>query len=309
MQTRRGLLASMAAGAGMAALPVRAQTRLPVVASFSILADLVSQVGGDLVEVRTLIPAGTDAHNFDPHVQDMRAVMNASVFVVNGLGFEPWSDRVAKAANFQGRGVVATRGVRALPMVELHVPGVAAAHAHSHGHGSHDPHAWQDVANVKLYIANIAEGLAGADSANRGYYGDRAARYTAVLDALDAWIRDQYRSIPRETRRILTSHEAFNYYADTYDLDIFAVQGLATGSEPSARQVAHLITQIRAGNIRAAFIESNMPSRLITEIAGATGVRIGGVLYADLLSAPGGPAPTYEAMMRHNTTMIASQLR
>ncbi|MFO1028481.1 MAG: zinc ABC transporter substrate-binding protein [Acetobacteraceae bacterium] len=311
MLSRRTLLAAIGTATAMPVLPVRAAERLRVVASFSILADLVGQIGGGRVEVTTLIPPGVEAHGFDPRVQDMKAVATADVFVVNGLGFEPWAERVAKAAAFRGRGVVATRGVKALPMVERRVPGVKLAHSHAHGHdhGSFDPHAWQDVANTKRYAANIAEALAAADAANAAYYSDTAARYAATLDRLDTWIREQFRLIPRDRRRLLTSHESFNYYADTYDLDIFGAQGVSAESEPSARAIADLIAQIKAGNIRAAFLESAMSPRLVTEISRETGVRIGGTLYADSLSAPGGPAATYEAMMRTNTTTIAAALR
>jgi zinc/manganese transport system substrate-binding protein len=311
MLSRRPLLAALGAASVTFARPARAADRLRVVVSFSILADLVAQVGGDRVDVTTLIPVGVDAHGYDPRVQDMKAVSRADVFVVNGLGFEPWAERVAKAAEFRGRGVVATRGVKALPMVERRVPGVQVAHSHAHGHdhGAYDPHAWQDVANTKLYVANIAEGLAATDVAGSAYYKDRAGRYTATLDRLDAWIREQFRPIPRDRRRVLTSHESFNYYADTYDLDIFGAQGVSAESQPSARAVADLIAQIKAGAIRAAFLESNMSSRLVTEISRETGVRIGGTLYADSLSAPGGPAATYEAMMRANTATIAAALR
>ncbi len=298
---------TLALGLGLLAPGVMAASPLPVVASFSILADLTREVGGERIAVTTLAPIGVDLHDFQPRPSDARGIAGAAVFVINGLGLEGWATRLAQSAGFKGRGVVATKGMRALAMAHNH--GSSGAKGHDHAHGSWDPHGWQDVANARLYVANIRDGLTLADPDGAETYAARATAYLARLDALDAEIRAALAAIPQPQRRFVTTHEAFNYYADAYDVEILAAQGISSDTEPSPRAFATLIAQVRRENIKALFLESNIAPRLLEQLSRETQVRIGGTLYADSLSAPDGPAPSYVEMMRANTRAIVSALR
>lgn len=284
---RRSLLVA----AACAALPsgLRAQTRKPVVlASFSILADLVRQVGGDRVEVRSLVPRNGDAHLFEIRPDHVRMVADADLLVLNGLNFESWARRLVQTAGLRGEPLVASRGVKALSL-----------------NGAVDPHAWQDVANVKIYVANIRDGLARLDPAGADDYARRAAAFSRQLDGLDAEIRATLQPVPKAARRVVTTHDAFSYFGDAYDVVFYAPQGLSTQAEASAAGVAQVVRQIREQKIRALFIEHLSDPRLLRQIARETGVGVGGALYADTL----GDAPGYVAMMRHNARAIAAALR
>lgn len=291
---------------------------LVVVASFSILADLTREVGGARIAVTSLAPVGTDLHHFQPRPSEVRGVGAASVFVINGLGLEGWAERLAEAAGFRGKGVVATKGVQALAAEDSHgahghSQGHSQGHSHGHSHGqAHDkvpdPHAWQDVANARVYVANIRDGLIAADPGGAADYARRTEAYLRRLDALDAEIRAMIAPIPRAQRRVVTTHEAFHYYADAYGIDFLAPSGLSSDAEPTARAFAGLITQIKREGIRAVFLEQGASPRLIEQLARETGVRVGGTLYADTLSAPDGPAASYIEMMRVNTKAIVAAL-
>jgi zinc/manganese transport system substrate-binding protein len=282
-----GLVSSLAL---LAAPPVaKAQAgKIEVVASFSILADLVRQVGGDRVSVRSIVPANTDAHVYEPKPADIAAVGRAKLVVINGLGFEAWADRIVRATNYSGERLVASRGVRALSV-----------------RGQTDPHAWQDVANVKTYIVNIRDALSKVDPAGTASYASRAASYLAQLDRLDAEIKASFTRIPQANRKVVTSHDAFHYFGDAYDVVFLAPQGVSTEGQASAKDVATLIRQIKEEGIRAVFVENMTNGRVIQQIASETGVKVGGTLYADAL---GGGASSYIAMMRHNARTIAGAL-
>ncbi|MFT3778396.1 MAG: metal ABC transporter substrate-binding protein [Ottowia sp.] len=288
-----------------AALPAwAAAPRLQVVASFSILADMVRQIGGDAVEVASLVGPDGDAHVFEPTPQHARALQQARVLVVNGLGFEGWMPRLKKSAGFKGLEVVASRGVK---------PRHFAHAAHEHGrhrhHGDeHDPHAWQNVKNAVVYAGNIADGLAQADPARAAHYRARGADYAARLSALDARIRQTLAALPAGRRSVVTTHDAFGYYADAYGLRFVPARGLSTESEPSARELAALIEQVRRERIPAIFVENIADPRLLEQLARETGAVIGGQLYSDALSPPGGPAATYAEMMEANTAALAQAL-
>ncbi len=311
MLSRRNVLTrGLAAGLGLGlASPSRAAGPMPVTASFSILADLVRQVGGARVAVTSLVPVGTELHSFQPRPSDVRGVAAASVFVINGLGLEGWAERVAESAGFKGVGVVATRGVPALRAAHNHGTHGGKGDGHAHGHGGYDPHAWQDVANVRVYVTNIRDGLTTADPAGAAVYAAQADACLRRLDALDQEIRAAIATIPREARRIVTTHEAFNYYADAYDVDFLAALGLSADAEPTPREFAALIAQIKREKVRALFLEQSMSPRLLEQLSRETNVRIGGTLYADTLSPPDGPAPTYVDLMRTNTRTIVEALR
>jgi len=267
--------------------PAAAETKPKVVATFSILADLVREVGGDAVEIVTLVGPDSDAHTYQPKPGDARSLAGAKVLVSNGLGFEGWIDRLADAADFKGTRVVASAG--------------APADA--------DPHCWQDVACTRRYIANIAEGLAAADPANTAGYRARAERYDQRLAMLDAWIRREIAGVPEARRQAITGHSSFRYFARAYEVRFSAPRGYSTDSEPTARDVANLIRQVREQKVKALFIENMSNPTLVAEIARDSGAIVGPRLYSDALSKPDGPAPTYEAMMRHNVTALVQGMQ
>ncbi len=272
-----------------------------VVATFSILGDLVNEVAGDRLELAVLVGADIDAHTYQPRPADARALALAQVLVSNGLGFEGWIDRLAKAAPFKGRAIVASTGVSTRKTTST--PG------HSHAHGP-DPHCWQDVGRARQYVANIVEGLATADAANAGHYRGRGLLYDQRLAELDRWVKAEIAKVPAGQRRAITSHEAFGYFASAYGVQFLAPRGFTTESEPSAKDVAALIRQVREQKIKALFVENMSNPGLVNQIAQESGAVVGPRLYSDALSKPDGPAPTYEAMMRYNTTaLVAGMLK
>jgi zinc/manganese transport system substrate-binding protein len=270
------------------ALPASAQDKLKVVATFSILGDLVAQVGGDKVDLTVLVGPDTDAHTYQPRPNDLRVLAGAKVLVSNGLGFEGWIDRLADAASFKGTRIVVSKDV-------------AAAFEQRP-----DPHCWQDVACTRRYVANIATGLAAADPANAAFYRQRAETYDARLAALEAWIRSTIATVPEDRRKAITGHNSFHYFARSYGVQFEAPRGYSTDSDPSARDMAQLIRQVRAQKIKALFIENMTNPVLIDEIARDSGAVVGPRLYSDALSRPDGPAPTYEAMMRYNVAALVA---
>ncbi|WP_019016066.1 metal ABC transporter substrate-binding protein [Elioraea tepidiphila] len=303
MLTRRHALLGTAA-LSVAATHAGAAEPIPVVASFSILADFVREVGGERVRIDTLVGPGQDAHLFQPAPGDARRIAAARVVVLNGLGFEGWMTRLIRAANFQGTQVVASQGIRTLRAEHGHSHG----HGHGHSHGHTDPHLWQDPKRAQVMVRRIAAGLSAADPAGRVAYEANAARYNERLEALHGWVEAQYADIPRERRRIVTSHDAFAYYGERYGIDFLAAQGVTTRGEPSAQHIARLVQQLRRERITAIFIEGMANPRILEQVAAESGARIGGTLYSDALSAADGPAPTYEAMIRHNTNRIVEAL-
>jgi zinc/manganese transport system substrate-binding protein len=303
MLTRRHALLGTAA-LSVATTHAGAAEPIPVVASFSILADFVREVGGERVRIDTLVGPGQDAHLFQPAPGDARRIAAARVVVLNGLGFEGWMTRLIRAANFQGTQVVASQGIRTLRAEHGHSHG----HGHGHSHGHTDPHLWQDPKRAQVMVRRIAAGLSAADPAGRVAYEANAARYNERLEALHGWVEAQYADIPRERRRIVTSHDAFAYYGERYGIDFLAAQGVTTRGEPSAQHIARLVQQLRRERITAIFIEGMANPRILEQVAAESGARIGGTLYSDALSAADGPAPTYEAMIRHNTNRIVEAL-
>ena len=293
--------------AAIAALlsPAQAQEKVKVLASFSILADLVREVGGDRVEVSTLVGTNTDMHGFQPTPAHAKAVATAQLVVINGLGLEGWADRLVKAANFKGTRLVATKGVKALTAeVEGH------GHKHQHKHSDrYDPHAWQEVANVKIYVTNIRDALSAVDPAGKDVYAKNAAAYLQKLHALEAEIKQLFAGLSEKERRVITSHDAFHYFGDAYGIEFLAAQAAGGETQPSARDVAKLIQQIKKEGIKAIFVENISSPRIVEQIAKETGAKIGGTLYSDALSDAKGPAATYLDMIRHNAKTIAAALR
>ncbi len=302
--SRRALLAASAAGLLLPASQTFAQAApLPAVATFSILADFVRQVGKERVEVSSLVPAGGDAHVYAPTPADARTVAQARLVFVNGLGFEGWVNRLIRSSGTKATVVTATSGVRPLKAEKG-----AHSHGHGHDHGDTDPHAWQSVANAKLYVTAIAAALVAADPAGKDAYEANARAYQGELDRLEADIRAGIARIPADRRKIITAHDAFQYYERAYGLDFVSPRGVTTSAEPSPQAVARLIQQIRREKIGAVFLENVTDRRLMERIAAETGARIGGTLYSDALTGPDGPAPTYVAMMRHNLAQFTGAL-
>ena len=298
MFNRRGLLlagGAIALGAGLA----RAQSaRLPVVATFTILADLVRQVGGEGVEVSSLVGPNGDVHAYAPSPADSRKLAAARLIVENGLNLEGWISRLAKASASKARIVVASAGVS--PREE---------HGdHDHAHGGTDPHAWQNVANAKIYVANIRDGLIAANPSGKADYAARARAYLEKLDALDAYVRAAVAKIPADRRRIVTTHDAFGYFGQAYGIELAAPAGVSTEAAVSARDVGKIIAQIKKDKFPAVFLENVSDPRLIDQIARETGAKIGGTLYSDSLSGPDGAAGTYIDMVRHNISELTKAL-
>jgi len=302
MLTRRQALAATALAAVFVAASARAQDRLNVIASFSILGDLVKNVGGDRVEVGTLVGPNGNAHVYAPSPGDAKKVADAKLVFVNGLGFEGWLERLVKASGTKAPIVVATKGIKPLERAGGH------DHDHDHDHGRADPHAWQSVANAKIYVANIRDALIAADPAGKDAYLANAAAYLAKLDALEREVREVIAKIPADRRRVITSHSAFGYFQNAYGVSFTAPQGVSTEAEASAKDVAAIITQIKKQKVAAVFLENVTDPRLVEQIARETGAKVGGTLYSDALTDDKGDATTYIDLIRHNLRQLASAL-
>lgn len=298
---RRFLLASATALALLGS-HAHAADKLPVTASFSILGDLVRVVGGERVAVTTLVGANEDAHVFEAKPSDAKTLLASRLVVLNGLGFEPWAGKLLKSSGYKGESVIAAKGVKARHMEE------EKGHT-GHAHEETDPHAWQNPNNVVLYVRNIAAGLSKVDAAGAASYQANAEAYVKELQALDAWAKAQIATIPTDTRKVITSHDAFGYFAAHYGVKFLAPQGVNTETEPSAKQVAQLIKQIQREKIRAVFVENMGNPKLIAQLSKDAGATLGASLYADALSAPDQPGATYLQMVRHNVAHLVAGMR
>jgi len=330
--SRRTLLAAVAAAplAIFAGHAVRAAEPMPVVASFSILGDMVATVGGDQVAVSTLVGPDGDAHVYEPTAEDLKTVGRAKVVFVNGLGFEPWMDRLIKSSGTKATIAVASTGVTPIAFAghedeeEGHADaghddhaGAATEEHHDgeeehaegeHHHGTLDPHAWQDPANGVIYVRNIAKALETADPAHGAVYRANAERYIAEIEAVGATVRQELAAVPADRRKLVTSHDAFGYFGRAYGIAFLAPVGVSTESEASAADVAKLIDEIRVEHIPAVFMENITDPRLAEQIARETGARIGGELFSDALSPPDGPAATYIEMFKWNAAQLTKAL-
>lgn len=281
--------------AALIATPAAAKP-LDVVASISVIGDIVAEVGGPDVTVMTLLPPDADAHDFEPTPQDAKALAHADLVVVNGLGLEGWIDRLVEASGYKKTVAVASEGVSPREMEE-------------HGETETDPHAWNDAANGARYARTIAAALAKADPAHAKGYAARGEAYAKKLMELDAWAKAEFGKVPAEKRKVITSHEAFGYLGAAYGVEFLAPMGLSTEDEAAAADVAALIDQIKAEGIKAVFLENSNDPRLVTEIAKATGAKLGGTLYPESLTGASGPAPTYLKMFRHNVSTLVAGMR
>ena len=297
MISRRPLMLTAVAGLMMTTSARSAGLkRIEVVASFTVLGDMVRQVGGDFVHVSNLVGPNGDPHAFEPSPDDARLLKAADLVIVSGLGLEGWMERLIAASGYRGKIVVASDGVRTLHMEE-------------DGKEITDPHAWNSAANGSIYVGNIVSALIAADPDRASTYRTNGNRYTEQLKDLDRYAREQVASISPSRRKVLTTHDAFGYFAAAYGVTFLSPLGFSTESEASAKDVAKLIRQIKAEHVRAYFFENSNDPRLVRQIANATGAQPGGVLYVEALSLPDGPAPTYISMFRHNVDELVSAMR
>ncbi|MCL2714903.1 MAG: zinc ABC transporter substrate-binding protein [Alphaproteobacteria bacterium] len=277
-------------------MPLRAQEqihpeRINVVASFSILADLVRNVGGDRVSLTTLVGNQGDVHVYVPSAGDAMRIAHARLVVVNGLGLEGWLERLVQSSGSRAQIVTVSAGVTAL-----------------REDARPDPHAWQSVPNARIYVINIARALEAASPGDAGYFRARAGAYLEKLAELDRDARAEVARIPRERRVVISTHDAFGYFTAEYGIRFIAPLGVSTENEPAARDIATIISQIRAEKIPAVFLENVSDERLIRRIATETGARVGGTLISDSLTDENGPAPTYIDMVRHNIRVLSTAL-
>jgi zinc/manganese transport system substrate-binding protein len=279
------------AAALTAVIPLHAQEKTNVVASFSILGDFAKNVGGERIDVTMLVGPNSDVHVYAPAPADAKRIADAQLVIINGLGLEGWLPRLVQSSASKAAIVTATVGI---------APRKLGSDA--------DPHAWQSVANAKIYIANIRDALIAADQAGAAAYRANADAYLAKLDALDREVREAVAQIAEARRKVISTHDAFGYFAAAYGIAFIAPQGVSTESEPSARDIALIITQIKTGKIPAIFLENISDPRLMRRIAAETGAKIGGTLYSDGLTAENGDAPTYIDMVRHNIKALTSAL-
>ncbi|MGX1319303.1 zinc/manganese transport system substrate-binding protein [Bradyrhizobium sp. USDA 377] len=275
----------------MIASPLHAAERLNVVASFSILGDFVRNVGGDRINLTTLVGADSDVHVYTPAPSDAKRVAEAKLVIVNGLGLEGWLPRLVQSAGSKAQVVAASAGIAPLKL------GSAA-----------DPHAWQSVPNARVYVTDIANALAAANPDDADFFRAQAKAYLEKLETLDREVRDTVGKIPPERRKVISTHDAFGYFAAEYGIQFIAPLGVSTETEPSARDIAAIIGQIRAQKIPAVFLENISDDRLIRRIAAETGAKVGGTLISDGLTGEKGPAPTYIDMVRHNIKALTSAL-
>ncbi len=274
----------------VSAAPLRAQG-LNVVASFSIMGDFARNVGGDRVSVATLVGPDGDVHVYAPAPADARKIADAKLLIINGLGLEGWLPRLLQSSGSKAPIITATRGI---------VPLKRGSEA--------DPHAWQSVANARTYVANIRDAMVAADPADAGTFRANAQAYLEKLDALDREVRAAVEQIPEGRRKVISTHDAFGYFASAYGIEFIAPSGVSTESEASARDIAAIITQIKTEKIPAVFLENISDDRLVRRISSETGAKVGGTLFSDSLTGEKGDAPTYIDMVRHNIKVLTSAL-
>jgi zinc/manganese transport system substrate-binding protein len=296
--------------AGCLLLPgtMRAEDQPVAVATFSILADLTQRIAGGHAQVLTLVGPNGDAHVFEPGPRESQELAGADLLIANGLGFEPWLQRLEDASGFEGKVVVASDGVTPLAVEEEHQEHEGEAEE-GHHHEGVDPHAFQDLANARIYVANIEKGLSEAAPAHAADFKANADALIAEIAALDQQLRADFGTIPEAKRRVLTSHDAFAYFGRAYGIDFVSVQGLSTEAEPTAADLIKVVRQARDGHLSAIFLENMSDPRLAETVAQESDVRVGGELYADALSDPSGPAPDYLSLIRYNAKQLLAAMQ
>lgn len=282
--------------AALLSSPLAMAKTVDAVASFSILGDIVQEVGGEHVKVTTLVGPDGDPHSFEPSPKDSKAINASDVVFVSGLGLEGWIDRLVKASGYKGHLVTASEGVNSRKMEE-------------DGKQITDPHAWNSMANGVIYATNVMNALIKADPEDADYFRQRGTAYIEQLQKLDAWAKTEFTGIPQSKRKVLTSHDAFGYFGQEYNVSFMAPVGFSTEAEASASGVASLIKQIKEEKVKTYFIENQTDPRLVKQIAAASGAQPGGELYPEALSGPQGPATTYVKAFRHNVETIVASMK
>ncbi|HCX00507.1 MAG TPA: metal ABC transporter substrate-binding protein [Pantoea sp.] len=276
--------------------PLSMAKTVDAVASFTVLADIVKQVGGEHVNVKSLVGPNGDPHTFEPTPQDSQALAKADIVFVSGLGLEGWMDRLVSASGYKGEPVVASRGVSTRSMEE-------------EGKTVTDPHAWNSMYNGVIYATNVMNALIKADPQDADAIRRSGENYIQKLQALDSWAKTSFATVPAAKRKVLTSHDAFGYFGQRYGVTFLAPVGFSTEAEASASEVGSLIKQLQAEHIHTYFIENQTDPRLVKQIASATKAQPGGELYPEALSQPSGPAPTYVAAFRHNVDAMIRSMK
>jgi zinc/manganese transport system substrate-binding protein len=312
IQIDRRLVLAGCVAVALAASPVWAQGNTPaktvqIVASFSILADLAKQVGGDRVSVSSIVGPNADAHVYRATPQDAKKVKEADLLVVNGLGFDGFVPRLVKSSGSKARIITVTTGLNLLekPKAGGHDHG----HSHGHDHAKHDPHAWQSIEAAKVFVANIRDGLIAADKAGEAIFRANAERYLGELDKARDEIIAMLASLPKDNRLAIVNHDAFRYFTRDFGIRIEGARGLSTEAEPSAKDIARIVRIAKERKAKAVFLENISDPRIAAQLAKETGAKLGGVLYSDALTDEKGPAPTYLALMRHNAKVLVEALK
>ncbi len=269
-------------------IPVLASSKPQVIASFSIIGDMAHEIGGDNINIKTLVGTNGDAHEYSPTPTDAKIIASADLVLVNGLGFEGWMARLVKSSGYKGEVITLSNGVNAI---------------------DGDPHAWQDLANGKIYAANIRDALIKIDEAHTAKYNANAAAYIKKLDELDSWVKVRTAEIPPEKRSVISTHDAFGYFSRAYGINFIAPQGISTQSQASGINMAKLIDQIRSSKISVVFLENMIDPRLMKQLETDAGAHIGGTLYSDSLSEAGEAAPTYISMFKHNVQVLIEAIQ
>ena len=269
---------------------------LNVVTSFTVLADMAKQVGGEHVTVKSLVGPDGDPHSFEPSPQDSVALSKADVVIVSGLGMEGWMDRLVSASGYKGKVIVASEGISTRKMID-------------DGKQITDPHAWNSAENGAIYAQNITKALVAADPEDAAAINDSGSEYVTRLKLLDSWAKTRFEAIPKSKRKVLTSHDAFGYFGQEYGVTFLAPVGFSTEAEANASDVAGLIKQLKEQHITTYFIENQTDPRLVKQIAAASDAQPGGELYPEALSAENGPASTYEMAFKHNVDTIANSMK
>lgn len=306
-----GLILSMS-GVSVAQVvgPIESTQPLNVVATFSILGDMVKEVGGEYVDVTTIVGPNTDAHTFEPTPSDIKAVADAQVLVLNGLDFEGWLPRLVDAAGFNGIRVLASEGVTVRHLSDAgHTHSDKHEHGHDHQTGDVDPHAWQSLENGMIYANNIADGLIKAAPMHRAYFKNRLSLYLEQMKKLDDEIKLVLADVPQAKRKVVSAHDAFGYFAQAYNIRFFSVAGLSSQAEPSAKEMAALINNIKKMGVSGVFVEHGTNSKLVDQIARETHIKVGGALYSDALAPSDQPASTYLGMFSWNAGQLIYVLK
>ena len=283
--------------------------KLAVVATFTVLGDLVKAVGGDRIELALLVGPGQDAHTFQPTPADAARLARADLLFVNGLGFEGWLEELYRASGSKAKHVVLTEGISAQTGGHAHAEGAAEE---AHADGELDPHVWHDVRHAIHMVGRVGDALVQADPANAALYRSNAERYAAELSQLDAWVVEQVQSLPESRRTMVTNHDSFSYFASRYGFAVLgtALSGVSTeSSEPTAADVAKLVRRIKGAGVPAVFVENVANPKLIERVAREAGVKVAPPLYTDAIGAAGSPVDSYPKMVRHNVTTIVTSLK